>query len=63
MFLFLQTQGVNATTYTSPCGFHNSSITETYSEVFEAPCAKRFSSSLEWYLLNDEIDKVNINPL
>lgn len=57
MAYVVNTQGVNNTNFSSPCGFHGNIMTETYSNVFEAPCAKRFSYNFDWNQMNEMVDK------
>ena len=52
-----QSQGVNSTNFSSPCGFHGNITTVPYAYVFEAPCAKRFSYNFDWLQLTD-VNKV-----
>lgn len=53
----VNTQGVNSTNFSSPCGFQGNITTESYSNVFEAPCAKRFSYSFKWHQISEDVDK------
>ena len=58
ILISFQTQGVNNTNFSSPCGFSGNVITVSYAHVFEAPCAKRFSYNFDWLQLVD-IEKVH----